>query len=358
MSSHAASQPSGFLRSLACFLNILIVGTLLAVLGVGLKARLIPAGERGEYDSDLRVLRHFYTAPGESRNYVFDMVQSGSFTEFLKIHALTNNNALFVLSHGKALTNGNQVRFAYYPDDRVLRAKKVPYFSARDLAQVIGGEGAGKIHNVVVAGCNLEGAFDPAEIRKFFVNATNVVHTPAGKNGYEFVYRHALIHPSGGIKVLYQAPGTFQVGDFAESGPDYQRRARLGTYVAQLYEPHGLTPFKSQVAGRELLASIPPNTKPSEIDPVALSAAMESAASSLKKTETLPGTRSLIVVGAQRQNIRNHAREQWFRICNPIQIIDLSFLGLWEGSVLAIFVALAYWRTGTFLLLFASRLES
>ena len=206
----------------------------------------------GEYDADLATLRRFYQAPkAHESNHYFDMFGRGKLYQTLLSQGLTNNRALIVLSHGKGISRNSKLRYAYYPDDRIWREDTVPYFSAADLAHILGREAAAQVHNILIAGCNKEDAFDPRELRRHFVNATNITHTPGGKNGFELVFRHMLIHPSSDIRLLYSTGGDSGVARLNTGS----RARKLGftPYVADLYRPGESLPFATQIAGRELI---------------------------------------------------------------------------------------------------------
>jgi hypothetical protein len=141
------------------------------------------------------------------------------------------------------------LRYAYYPDDRIWLSEPAPLYSAADLARVIGPDAAQEIHNVMIAGCNKEDAFDSQELRRYFVNATNITHTPAGKEGYELVFRDTLVHPSSGIRVLYPTSDHSRLGKTGDKPP----RPRFVPYVAELYRPKESRAYTKQIAGRELL---------------------------------------------------------------------------------------------------------
>src|SRR3989442_11139581 len=71
----------------------------------------------GQYGSSLKVLRAFYTPPkaaGES-NYFIDTHGGESLRSFALAHGLTNNHALFVVSHGTAIQTPSGARYAFYP---------------------------------------------------------------------------------------------------------------------------------------------------------------------------------------------------------------------------------------------------
>ena len=75
---------------------------------------------------------------------------------------LTNNHALFVNSHGKRIATRTGPRYAFYPHESFVKdGGPTPYFSAADLARIVGPAHTHKIHNILIAGCNAEGSFKP-----------------------------------------------------------------------------------------------------------------------------------------------------------------------------------------------------
>jgi hypothetical protein len=140
-------------------------------------------------------------------------------------------------------------RYAYYPDRSEQPAASKNFFSAGDLAQTLGPAKVAAIHNLVIAGCNFDNSFSSTELRSVFPNATNIVHSLPGPNAHETLLRHALIYPSTDIKTLYLQPDIFSVGRF----DDKWREKKAQPYVAELFLPGRLFPYKVQTAGRELL---------------------------------------------------------------------------------------------------------
>jgi hypothetical protein len=208
----------------------------------------------GEYGGDLDQLRRFYfppAIPGES-NHLIELSQfrgDGSWKDFLANHGLTNNHALIVASHGKAIPCGLGSCYAYSPEKSGSHAHDLD-FSAEDLASVLG-PAAREIHNIVIAGCDTEGIFDPNALRRWFVNATNITHAPREKLASETAFVNALIYRSRDIKFLFGMPDSFVVGRF-----DHRPAKKPTTpspYIADLYWPNGTKPFRTQIAGRELL---------------------------------------------------------------------------------------------------------
>src|SRR5712671_2358452 len=69
----------------------------------------------GEYGGNLNLLRCFYTPPqssGES-NYFIDMQGDEPLRNFALAHGLTNNHALFVLCHGRAIDTPSGSRYGF-----------------------------------------------------------------------------------------------------------------------------------------------------------------------------------------------------------------------------------------------------
>jgi hypothetical protein len=209
----------------------------------------------GEYDASLENLRAHYRAPASADgNHFFDLWGGTRLHDGLLANQLTNNRALIILSHGKGIWHNSRLRYAYYPDARACCTRKVPYYSTADFAEIIGPIAAAEIHNVVVAGCNVENAFDAAEIRRYFVNATNVTHTPGGKNGFELVFRHSLLQPSSAIRLLYSSDTAQLSAGFEDVDPaPAVRKVGFTPYVALLYRPGATAPYAQRIAGRELL---------------------------------------------------------------------------------------------------------
>ena len=95
------------------FIPFLKFVVLITILGsTGQPAQAVPIDDSGsahalwgEYNGNLYVLRSFYTPPEtpEESNYFIDMQGGGSLRGFACTHGLTNNHALFVLSHGGAI---------------------------------------------------------------------------------------------------------------------------------------------------------------------------------------------------------------------------------------------------------------
>lgn len=224
---------------------------MICVLGcVGPRQQLTGASASlGEYGGNLDYLKSCCSGPrsaGES-NYYIDML-GGSFPLFARTAGFTNNNTLFVLSHGKALAKGLTDRYALYP---TWTANHSSYYSARDLAQILGANAA-RIHNIFLAGCNYENALAPKEFRKYFVNATNIVHARPETDASVDAFENILAHSSAEIK----SGAVPTLGDFFGSNPVQQKKGNY--YIAELFQPGAMHPYKKQAAGRELLASTSP----------------------------------------------------------------------------------------------------
>jgi hypothetical protein len=244
----------------------------------------------GEFGADLDILRRFYLAPRspQESNHHFNLFGGARLYPTMLHHGLTNNRALVVLSHGKGIIWKGAVRYGYHPGNRVWQEETMPYFSAADIARVIGAAGASQIHNVLIAGCNKDQAFDASELRRCFVNATNITHAPGGRDGYELVFRHTVTHASSDICALYSMdessltriarahisfggasytspPGAppHSIGGASYTSPPTAPPHFIGgasytsppfvPYIAELYRPGEHTPFATRIAGRELL---------------------------------------------------------------------------------------------------------
>lgn len=217
---------------------------------------------RGQYGSDLSCLAKFYTPPqdpGESNHYI-DMWTGQKTRNLALASGLTNNHALIINSHGKGLFHGLGNHHAYYPHHDLLKPNQnVPYFSAQDLARVLGPDNAGQIHNIVIAGCDRDKSFSPKELRKYFVNATNITHTMAGELGYQTMFLQTLLTDSANIEPLYESARKNSQGEVEyhlEKSPA-RNAVKLSPYVADLFRPGETKPFRTQVAGRELLEPTP-----------------------------------------------------------------------------------------------------
>lgn len=201
-------------------------------------------------------LTRYYTPPqmpGESNHYI-DMWGGPALRELALAAGLTNNHALLVNSHGKAVRTSQGWEYVWYP--RIKNADETePAFSAADLAAILG-PSAREIHNILLSGCNKEMAFSPAAVRKYFVNATNIVHAPVGQLGYQPMFFQALFNLSTEVRPLYETSSANERGQI-EFILDYTpgpNSTLLTPYIAELFELGQKKPFRIQTAGRELLA--------------------------------------------------------------------------------------------------------
>lgn len=231
------------------------------VLGIFLGTAAFPgravSDTHGQYRGDLAFLRQHHAAPqapGESNHY-FDLWNPGLLSAVMRDNGLTNNRCLLVDSH--AFTQAGLVKGShrFYPKANLLQpGQQTPYYSVRDLATVLGATNAGNIHNVVITGCNEEGGFRSQEVRRHFPNATNITYMASGHLAYKPMLYQALLRPSAEFTPLF---GTeTKHGDRTECrivNKPVTGTKPLGTYVADLYRPGEMKPYRTQLAGRELL---------------------------------------------------------------------------------------------------------
>jgi hypothetical protein len=212
--------------------------------------------EVGEYGGDLGFLRRCYTGPvaaGESNHYL-DLWAPGALPLLARVNGLTNNRALIVDSHGNAACAGRA--YGFCPKETLLQpGQKLPWFSAADLARVLGPQNAATIHNILLAGCNAEGRFRSQELRRYFVNATNITYMTPGQLAFKPMFYQAIVLPSSQIRLLYgkrrdTLDGRIECALVDEPGRGAQP---LGIYLADLYRPGGRKPYRTLKAGRELL---------------------------------------------------------------------------------------------------------
>jgi len=217
-----------------------------------------PPTAKGELGSELEFLRSHCTGPrepGESNCFI-DLWAEQNLRKLALESGLTNNHALFINSHGLGVLTARGMQYAYQPHQSLLHpGEKAPFFSAADVAKVLGPGNVASIHNVLISGCNADAAFSAKQLRQLFVNATNFVHMPAGKFGYQSMFFQALTRESSQIKPLYETAAKNQSGKtefFLENTPSASA-TQLSPYIAELFKPGSSAPFKTQLAGRELL---------------------------------------------------------------------------------------------------------
>ena len=215
----------------------------------------------GDYGGDLAFLREYHEGPrarGESNHY-FDLWDETSTLPVLaRVNGLTNNHALIIDSHGKAGLSRHGSGYGLYPGERLVPpGSQTPYFSPRDFAAVLGPQIAASIHNIVIAGCNLEGRLRSAEFREAFPNATNVTYMTPGELAFKPMFYQAIVEPSAEVRTLYgrplpqSTPGRYECR--VQRAPTLDAHP-LGVYIADLYLPGAPKPYRTVRAGRELLA--------------------------------------------------------------------------------------------------------
>lgn len=253
------------IRSLARAILVMILGGMLVKwalearrASIHVSARDAGHVARGEFGGDMSFLRDHYTPPtepGESNHYI-DLWSPGLLLKFVRERGLTNNRTLFVDSHGRAGFSWHGGRYGFYPHrDLVAERQETPAYSARDLAEVLGTAASG-IHNVVLAGCNAEGRFRSREFRRYFVNATNITYMAAGELAFKPMLVQALSVPSSEVRQLHGRIRAVSAErtEAVISGGVIPGSKPLGSYIADLYLPGARKPFRTQKAGRELLA--------------------------------------------------------------------------------------------------------
>lgn len=194
-------------------------------------------------------------APGESNHFI-DLWAGQPTRSVARLNGLTNNRTLFINSHGAGVPTASGARYFFYPHDALLRkGQRPPQYSAADFARILGPDEAAKIHNIVTAGCDREGFFSAAELRKHFVHATNIVHVAAGQPGFQSMFFQAIVNHSNENKTIYESAvptGTCLRRYQIRNAPSPGAR-RLTPLIAELFRPGEIKPYLVQTAGRELL---------------------------------------------------------------------------------------------------------
>lgn len=217
-----------------------------------------PVSGRGELGGDMIRLNSYYTAPapGESNHY-FEMWKPGiGIRDIARLHGLTNNRALFIHSHGEAVSLSGRRHYGFRPHQGQMPAGvPAPAYSVQDLFSLVGSARAASIHNIYVSGCNTEGRFSTSELRSHFPSATNITHIAAGNEGFEPMFIQAVTLPSADVTPLFETERTKGTGETAYSlGTTAAPGARkLPPYVAEIFLPGSKRPFKIRIAGREFL---------------------------------------------------------------------------------------------------------
>ena len=165
---------------------------------------------------------------------------------------LTNNHALFINSHGKGIKTKHGVRYVFYPHEEVGMGE----FFIEDIVAAVGADNVGGIHNLVISACNTDSSFNAKEVRKYFPNATNIIHSAAGQAGYQEMIFQVLLAESSQIETLYQSRAADD-DDFEISNRPVPGCKKMSPYIATLFRPGKVEPYREQKAGRELLTKVP-----------------------------------------------------------------------------------------------------
>lgn len=223
---------------------------------------------RGEFKGELDFLRRHYSGPqtrGESNHFI-DLWSPSGLAAMVRASGLTNNHALFIDSHGRAGFGWSGRRYGIYPHQDLLAAgQRVPAYSAKDIATVLGPEAAQNVHNILLAGCNAEGRLQSEEFRRYFINATNITYMTPGRLAFKPMFIQAITLSSSEIRPLHakmRAGSSSRIEAKISSVP-WEGSEPLGTYLADLYEPGERKPYRTQTAGRELLEPSPRSARAS-----------------------------------------------------------------------------------------------
>jgi hypothetical protein len=226
-----------------------------------------PLSERGQFGSELALLSQFYAppkSPGESNHY-FEMWDGPKVRAIATANGLLDNHALFINSHGDARTVEGRSRYAFCPHQNLVRpGQPALCFSAQDLARFLGPAKVKQIHNLIIGGCDSEACLSAAELRSYFTSATNITHVLSGERGYQVMFVQSFVNHSADIQPLYESSIRNPLGKaeyFMASSP-VANATKFSPYVADLFRPGETTPFKRQIAGRELLE---PPSEPADL---------------------------------------------------------------------------------------------
>jgi len=187
---------------------------------------------------------------GES-NFYLDLWQPAKMRMLAPSSGLTNNHALFINSHGKGVKTKHRQRFVFYPHEDISTGQ----FFIEDIAAALGRDNVSKIHNLIIGACDTDSTFSVAEVRKYFPNATNIIHSARGEAGYQEMLFQMLVAESSQVETLYQARAP--EGDFDFTNHPVAGAKKMSPYVASLFLPGQRKPYRTQKAGRELLTQVP-----------------------------------------------------------------------------------------------------
>lgn len=239
------------------------LAALLAITGGACGAGQFP-GEQGTFGSSLEFLAEHHQGPEtpDESNHFIDLWQGEQTRRITTLNGLQDNHTLFINSHGEGIPNSTGMRHAFFPHDKLLRkGQRPPRYSTEDMARVLGPEQAASIHNIVSAGCDSDSTFSAAELRRHFINATNIVHVPAGQPGFQSMFFQAIVNHSSENKPAYESaiPAGPRPAGYRITRAPADHARKFTPFIAELFRPGEREPFRVQPAGRELLdSSFPP----------------------------------------------------------------------------------------------------
>jgi hypothetical protein len=81
-----------------------------------------------------------------------------------------------------------------------------------------------------------------------------VVHAPAGAEGHTALFFQVLVDSSDAIRPLYQRSVSHGFRrEYVIQATEDSRATKLEPYIAELFLPSSVSPFRTVTAGRELL---------------------------------------------------------------------------------------------------------
>jgi hypothetical protein len=82
-----------------------------------------------------------------------------------------------------------------------------------------------------------------------------VTYMPGGELGYQPMFVQAALSHSANIRALYETSRTNKLGEveYHLGKTPAPNATRLSPYVAALFRPGAAKPFRTQIAGREIL---------------------------------------------------------------------------------------------------------